>query len=415
MVLAKLFNKRFKKKVPLTYVKTGDSGEASIRTDAANLKFTLVVGGSVGNDPYNPETWSGSALHFVRALKQAEALNDAIGLALPPWQDVALKARNFSPSRRTWRLKFYLDSAYRKALTRSAAKKVGSSEQMSPFLQIGAMYSLPRATGYKVPCFSYHDGNAIEALRGGYEFVGVPARRIDEAIQYEREVAQEMTAVFTFSEYLRKSFIQDFELDEKRVFNVGGGVNIDDIPEATAEKNYEKRNILFVGVDFDRKGGNELLSAFRVVRETMTEARLNIVGPHQLPDGANQPGIVFHGNLSKAVPEQRNRLYRLYRDASVLVLPSKYEPFGVAPLEAMLFEVPCIVTDAWALREIVTPGINGALVQKGSIESLASTLIKSLKAPEELARMGRAARKMVLKNYVWANVVAKMRISASAQ
>ena len=369
----------------------------------------------MGNDPYDPRTWSGSALHFVGALERANALHHAMGLALPPWQDIALKARNFSPSRRIWRLKFYLDSAYRDALTRSAAKRVAVLKPTSPFLQIGAMYSLPRATGYKVPCFSYHDGNIMEALRSGYGFVGVPAKRIDEAIQSERDVAHEMTSVFTFSEYLRTSFIQDFGLDEKRVFNVGGGINIEDIPVPTVEKNYEKRNILFVGVDFVRKGGKELLSAFQVVRETLRDARLHIVGPHRLPYGAQQPGVVFHGNLSKSIPVERNKLYQLYEEASIFVLPSKYEPFGVAPLEAMLFQVPCIVTDAWALREFVTPGINGTLVEKGSVESLVAALLQLLAAPEKLATMGKAAREMVLKNYVWSNVVAKMRIAARAQ
>jgi len=381
-------------------------------TDAADLKFNFVVGGSVGNNPYDPRTWSGSALHLVRALEQEKALDHAIGLALPRWQDATLKAKNFSFSRRIWRLKFYLDTGYRNALTRSAARTVAISGLVSPFLQIGAMYSVPRATGHRVRCFSYHDGNIVEALKSGYGFEGVPARRIDEAIQYERGVAREMTSIFTFSEYLRRSFIQDFGLHEKWVFNIGAGINIEDMPVPSAEKDYEKREVLFVGVDFERKGGQELLSAFRIVRETLMDARLHIVGPHRLPRGADQPGVIFHGNLRKSIPEERNELYRLYQEAAVFVLPSKYEPFGVAPLEAMLFQVPCIVTDGWALREFVTPGINGALVEKGSVDSLAAALLSLLKAPEELALMGKRGREMVLKNYMWPNVVTKMRIAA---
>jgi glycosyltransferase involved in cell wall biosynthesis len=287
------------------------------------------------------------------------------------------------------------------------------SESTSPFLQIGAMYNLPRAVGHRVPCFSYHDGNIVEALRSGYGFNGIPARRVDEAIQYEREVAQEMTTVFTFSEYLRKSFIADFGLDEKRVFNVGGGVNIENLPEAPSNKNYEKQEILFVGVDFDRKGGKELLSAFRIVREHLPSARLHIVGPHRIPLGADQPGVMFHGNLNKSIPAQRDELYRLYQSSSIFVLPSKYEPFGVAPLEAMLFQLPCIVTNGWALREFVVPGMNGALVEKESVESLVTALIELLKSPDQLARMGQRGREIVLENYLWPKVVAKMSTAAN--
>lgn len=380
--------------------------------EAAGTRFNLVVGGSIGHDPYNVQTWSGSALHLVRAMEEANALETAIGIVLPRWRDMVLKASNFSFSRNSWRLKFHLDSAYRTALTRSAAKTSAISESASPFLQIGAMYSLPRATGGRVPCFSYHDGNIMEALKSGYGFNGVPARRIDEAIRYEREVAQEMTAVFTLSEYLRKSFIEEFGLDEKRVFNVGGGVNVEHPPAPPARKNYESREILFVGVDFDRKGGNELLSAFRIVRETLADARLHIVGPHRLPYGAAQPGITFHGNLNKSIPSQRNELYDLYESCSVFVLPSKYEPFGVAPLEAMLFQLPCIVTDGWALREFVIPGVNGVLVEKGSVDSLVAGLLKLLNATGDLAEMGRRGRAMVVENYAWPKVVTKMRVAA---
>jgi glycosyltransferase involved in cell wall biosynthesis len=195
---------------------------------------------------------------------------------------------------------------------------------------------------------------------------------------------------------------------------VGAGVNVDDFPEPGPNKDYENHEILFVGVDFERKGGNELLAAFRIVRQTLTDARLHIVGPHRRPAGAHQEGITFHGNLSKGIRQQRDRLYRLYEQASVFVLPSKYEPFGLAPLEAMLFQVPCVVTNGWALREFVAPGINGALVDKGSVDSLAAALLRLLRSPQELSVMGKNARAMVLLNHTWPNVVSKMRTAASA-
>lgn len=404
---------------PTTIIEHVPTGAGSLpqgtREDSAsqpNAKFNLVVGGSVGDDPYDSHTWSGSAMHLAAALQQSGVLNQALGLRLPRWQDAALKLKNFSSSREIWRQKFYLDTAYRVALTQSAGRMSVISEPGSAFLQIGAMYSLPQATGHRVPCFSYHDGNIAEALKSGYGFQGIPSTRIDEAIRYERDIAQEMTSVFTFSEYLRKSFIAEFGVDERRVVSVGGGVNIEEVPPAYEDKNYDRREILFVGVDFGRKGGPELLSAIRIVRETFPDARLHIVGPHQLPSGANEPGIVFHGNLNKSIPAQRDQLYRLYRESSVFVLPSKYEPFGVAPLEAMLFQLPCIVTDGWALREFVTPNVNGALVEKGSVDSLAVAITGLLKSPEQLAVMGRRGRDLVLDNYLWPKVVGRIKAAA---
>ncbi|HEY1215703.1 MAG TPA: glycosyltransferase family 4 protein, partial [Bryobacteraceae bacterium] len=114
------------------------------------------------------------------------------------------------------------------------------------------------------------------------------------------------------------------------------------------------------------------------------------------------------GHLSKSDPEQRRKQDSLFREATLFVLPSLYEPFGIAPLEAMLYRLPAVVTDAWALREFVTPGVNGALVEKGSIEDLATKLIQLLSHPDSLAEMGQRGRETVLASYTWPSVVDRM-------
>jgi glycosyltransferase involved in cell wall biosynthesis len=101
-------------------------------------------------------------------------------------------------------------------------------------------------------------------------------------------------------------------------------------------------------------------------------------------------------------------LESLFRDCTLFVLPSLYEPFGIAPLEAMLYQLPCLVTDAWALRETVIPDFNGDLVPKGSVEGLAEKLLQLLSKPDALATMGRQGRERVLRDYTWSAVVDRM-------
>ncbi|HUX43838.1 MAG TPA: glycosyltransferase family 4 protein [Terracidiphilus sp.] len=215
-----------------------------------------------------------------------------------------------------------------------------------------------------------------------------------------------MTAIFTFSEYLRQSFISDYHVPAERVFRVGAGINLDQIPEDGRAKDYSIPRILFVGVEFERKGGRELLQAFRRVRERVANAELHIVGPHAM--GALPPGVIYHGHLSKSDPAQREKLDSLYRASSLFVLPSLYEPFGIAPLEAMLHEVPCIVTDEWAFRETVQPGVNGDRVVKGDAEDLADKMIRMLGNADRLAAMGRRGREMVLREYTWTAVASRI-------
>ncbi|HTH53889.1 MAG TPA: glycosyltransferase family 4 protein, partial [Edaphobacter sp.] len=213
-------------------------------------------------------------------------------------------------------------------------------------------------------------------------------------------------AIFTFSEYLRQSFIREYRVAPEKVFNVGGAVNLTEIPDPAPQKDYRSPRILFIGTEFSRKGGPQLLSAFRTVREAIPSAELHIVGPTQVNN--LPPGAILHGHLSKVDPEQSQKLEFLFREASLFVLPSFYEPFGIAPLEAMLYQLPAVVTNAWALREFVTPGVTGALVEKGSVEDLATKLIQLLSNPDHLAEMGRQGRELVLSRYTWPAVVARM-------
>jgi glycosyltransferase involved in cell wall biosynthesis len=82
-----------------------------------------------------------------------------------------------------------------------------------------------------------------------------------------------------------------------------------------------------------------------------------------------------------------------------------YEPFGIAPLEAMLYQLPCLVTDAWAFRETVSAGFNGDRVAKGSVDDLAAKLMELLTNSDQLAVMGKQGRDLVLRKYTWSAVV----------
>lgn len=361
-------------------------------------KLTVFFGGSVGSDPDSSATWSGSGLFLIKALQTAGILDRAVGIKVPRMHNNLLLAKNFSPNMAVWRTHYYFDPAYRRALT-NAAKCVPVT---SPFLlQIGHMFSLPDAFPQK-RCISYHDGNLVQRLKSGFGIESISRQRIDEALRYEEQTAQQMEAIFTFSEYLRQSFIADYRIPAERVFNVGGGVNLAEIPPINPVKDYTASRILFIGTEFIRKGGPQLLEAFRTVKNALPAAELHIVGPAKLD--SLPPGVVFHGRLSKADPEQKRKLDSLFRDSTVFVLPSLYEPFGIAPLEAMLYQLPCLVTDGWALREFVTPGMNGDLVPSGSVEGLATKLIQLLTNPDSLNIMGRQGRDLVLRSHTWGAV-----------
>lgn len=211
------------------------------------------------------------------------------------------------------------------------------------------------------------------------------------------------------SEYLRASFIEDFGVAEARVSTIGCGVNLREIPDIVG-KDYERKEILFIGVDFYRKGGGDVLKAFRIVRQKYPSALLHLVGPRTLRiERQESDGVVFHGYLSKAVPEEKRKLFEIFHSSSVFVMPSHYEPFGIAPLEAMAHDIPCLLTNAWAFPEMVTPGENGDLVECGQVVELGEKMVEMLGSPDKLCSMGKAGRRKVLGRYTWPAVVRRLR------
>jgi starch synthase len=372
-------------------------------------QLAVFVGGSTGSDPYAANTWSGSSRGLLAALGRANMLDRAIGVKLKRPVEMALMLKNFAIDRAVWRRHFYFDPAYRCALTRVAS---AVAVQAPCCLQIGHMFSLPAAFPGK-DCFSYHDGNLPMTLASGYGLEGVSARRITQALRYEEQVAQAMTGIFTFSEYLRQSFIHDFHVTADKVFNIGGAVNLDRIPDVPADKRYDNKQLLFIGVDFARKGGPLLLEAFARVHQKDPQVELHIVGPASI--GKVPSGVTMHGRLSRADPAQSATLDSLFESCSLFVMPSLYEPFGIAPLEAMFYGLPCLVTDAWALREHVTPGENGDLAEKGSVDDVAAKLERMLADPDRLATMGKHAREFVLSRFTWDAVAGRMKQHLPAQ
>lgn len=82
-----------------------------------------------------------------------------------------------------------------------------------------------------------------------------------------------------------------------------------------------------------------------------------------------------------------DELRSLYSNATVFVLPSLYESYGMVLHEAMAFGLPIIASNVGGIPEIITEGVNGILVPPGNPEALSKAIIKLLEDPEIRKRM----------------------------
>jgi len=319
-------------------------------------------------------------------------------------------AATVAPDRRRWGVKFRLGAVPFRMRTRLAARHIASAGMIDAVLQIGATFQ-PRSHG-RNPYFLFCDSNIRMADRGRASgqshAASLTPAEVEEVAVREAQVYQGASGVFTLSERLRRSFIEDFGLAPDVVHTVGAGPNFDParISPRVPRTPDHAPTVLFVGVQFERKGGDILLRAFRKVRMAVPNARLFIVGPRNLK--IDEIGVENLGFLSKDVPAEFEVLIRTYAAADIFCLPTRFDPFPIAYIEAMFFGLPCIGPDAWAVPEVIEDGVTGYLVPSENEVALAERMIYLLRNPSLADQMGQAGYARANRQFTWKAVIDRM-------
>jgi glycosyltransferase involved in cell wall biosynthesis len=147
------------------------------------------------------------------------------------------------------------------------------------------------------------------------------------------------------------------------------GANFDPgLDEAAADalvraRSGDRCHLLFIGVDWKRKGGEIALAACQLMNAAGIPTTLTIVGCHP-PFGPDRApaNVEIAGFLSRAVPQAREELARLFRRSHFLVLPSRAEAFGIVLCEAASFAVPSVATRTGGIATIVEDQVTGRLL-----------------------------------------------------
>jgi glycosyltransferase involved in cell wall biosynthesis len=170
------------------------------------------------------------------------------------------------------------------------------------------------------------------------------------------------------------------------------------------------RTILYAGVLIPLKGVHHLINAFVVIARDFPSAELVIVGKEQNKSyAADLREQIRRCGLSERVrllgPQPQSELARLMSNASVLVLPSKFEGLGRVIIEAMATGTPVIGSRVGGIPELVQDGVRGFLVPPGDENALAEKLRWILSNPDKSSAMGKSGRAFVAQLFSTENYV----------
>jgi glycosyltransferase involved in cell wall biosynthesis len=343
------------------------------------------------SDPIPVGKWS----PFFRSLARRLTLVDTVQARVPLRTELLNLARNIYPGRRQWlaRAGFNLDYA----AARAAAVKRTLARREDDYEFVVQLQTLCGATAYTTrPYVVYTDNTFALTERIYAEMAPLSPARARRWREFEAEVCRAAELVFTFSEFARSSVIHDYGCSPARAVAIGAGAN--QMLSSLNGKRYDRPIALFVGGRFELKGGPTLLRAWSSVREEIPSAELVIAGPRGRPPRGLGPGVRWLGWVD------RTRLAELYKDATVFVLPTRFDAWGHVFVEAMGHGLPCIGSDCCAMPEIIEDGVTGQLVPRGDHELLAEALCELLSDPHRSQIMGGAAHARVVERLTWEHV-----------
>lgn len=149
--------------------------------------------------------------------------------------------------------------------------------------------------------------------------------------------------------------------------------------------------VLFVGRLEPQKQVHHLLAAWREVKTTHSDWTLSLYGDGILREQLKQEAASTTEGVEIHAPT--SNIFDCYAEASILVLTSTYEPFGLVLAEAMLCGVPVIAYDCpYGPRAIISDGENGFLIPQSDIPSLAQRLSLLMDNEHLRRQMGRQAQ-----------------------
>ena len=180
-------------------------------------------------------------------------------------------------------------------------------------------------------------------------------------------------------------------------------------PAAAARPGFE---LLYIGVLEERRNIRFLFEVLAEAAKTLPGIRLVLVGRGEpaYRDAcfacAKQLGVWDRVDYRERVPQAE--VHALYDHANLLLLPTRYEIFGMVLLEAMYFGLPALTSLNGGSDVLMQDGATG-LVQQGFSAAEYAARISWLAAhPDEQVRIGAAAHAAVEQDFLWDSIAQKM-------
>ena len=171
--------------------------------------------------------------------------------------------------------------------------------------------------------------------------------------------------VVSCSEAFSEEILSVYPAIQKKLLAISNGLNINEFNPTPTKENFPHPYILCVALQVEKKGIDHLLNAFAMIEKKFPTFHLLLAGYGPLLESnkrlaktlAIADRVHFLGSI------ERDRIQSLYQGATLCVLPSKQEPFGIALLEASFYSKAIVASRVGGIPKIIQDGVTGLLFE----------------------------------------------------
>jgi glycosyltransferase involved in cell wall biosynthesis len=194
------------------------------------------------------------------------------------------------------------------------------------------------------------------------------AETLRDAIANERAALSRAALAIYYSDWAAQSAIRYYDVDPSKVRVVAPGPALDDkealsLNEArqlVRARPRDRCRLLFVGIDWSRKGGGKALEVARLLNERGIATELIVVGCQPQVNAPLPEFVRVIGRLNRSSQNDAAKINLLYKICHFLIMPTRADCTPLVVLEANAFALPSLATNVGGIPEIIKHGINGA-------------------------------------------------------
>lgn len=187
---------------------------------------------------------------------------------------------------------------------------------------------------------------------------------LEEIEKFEAIALTKAEHIIYPSQWAAQSAIEDYGVAPSKVSIIPFGANLEHPPTAAEVLENRQTNpfvpcrLLFIGVDWQRKGGDIAFQTLLELLHRNINAELVVVGTVP-PSHIHHEKLTVIPNLDKNSPQHRQRLDQLLQQSHFLLLPSRAECYGIVLCEASAFGLPVLTSVVGGISTVVKNGLNG--------------------------------------------------------